>query len=112
MRSLLSVCSTRMASTASFTLRANVRSLVPSSMLRATCWVMVEAPIGRWLRPKMNTSVKAARAMRPTSTPLCVQKFWSSAETKACFTTSGMALIGMKMRRSLASSAIRRSSLA
>jgi hypothetical protein len=39
-----------------------------------------------------------------------VQKFWSSADTKACFTTSGIAEYGTKMRRSVASSAIRRPS--
>ena len=112
MRSLDSVFSTRIASTASFTLRSSVRSLVPSSMLRATCCVMVEAPIGRRLRPICIKSVNAARAIAPGSTPLWVQKFWSSAETKACLITSGIAVNGTKMRRSLASSAISRSSLA
>ena len=51
-----------------------------------------------------------ARAIASGSTPRWVQKFWSSAETKACLTTSGMALIGTKMRRSVASSAISRAS--
>ena len=60
-------------------------------MFLATCWVMVEAPIGRLPECRFSTSVTAARRMARGSTPLWVQKFWSSAATKAFFTRSGMA---------------------
>ena len=79
-------------------------------MFLATCWVMVEAPIGRRPAPICIRSNTPARAIASGSTPGWIQKFWSSAETKACFTTSGIAVNGTKMRRSVASSASRRPS--
>ena len=63
----------------------------PRIMFFATCWVMVDAPIGRRPLCMFSRSVKAARAIASGSTPLWVQKFWSSAAMKAFFTTSGIA---------------------
>ena len=69
MRSLLSDCSIRNASNASRTLRRIDTSLL-SSMFLATCWVIVEAPIGRRPEPYCMMSNTAARAMAIGSTPL------------------------------------------
>ena len=80
----------RMARMASFTLRDS-DSWLSSSMFLATCWVIVEAPTGRRPWPICIRSVKPARAIAMGSTPRWLQKFWSSAETKACFTISGIA---------------------
>ena len=109
MRLLDSVSSIRKARIASLALRAMLSSL-PSSMFLATCWVMVLAPIGRRPWPYCCTSNQAARAIASGSMPLWDQNFWSSADTKACFTSGGMAVNGTKMRRSVASSEIRRES--
>ena len=91
MRSLLSTFSILIARMISLTLRATETSL-PSSMFFATCWVIVEAPIGRRPWPYWRASVIAARSIATGSTPRWVKKFWSSAETKACFTISGIAV--------------------
>ena len=68
MRSLLSVCSIRIARIASFTLRESDIWL-SSSMFLATCWVIVEAPIGRRPCPAWARSNTAARAIAIGSTP-------------------------------------------
>ena len=102
-------CSIRIARIASRALRVS-DTWLSSSMFLATCWVMVEAPTGRRPWPICVRSNTAARAIASGSTPGWVQKFWSSAETKACFTMSGTAEYGTKMRRSAASSAISRAS--
>ncbi len=81
----------RIASSASFTLRSKVSTFEFSSMILATCWVMVEAPIGRRPECMVSRSVTAARRMASGSTPPWVQKFWSSAEVNAAFTRSGIA---------------------
>ena len=74
MRSLLSACSMRIARMASFALRANDIWLV-SSMFLATCWVIVDAPIGRFPCPAWAMSNTAARAIANGSMPRWVKKF-------------------------------------
>ena len=72
MRCLVSAFSMRIARIASRALRASVTSL-SSSMFLATCWVMVEAPIGRRPCPicvRSNTPARGDRqridtGMRP-----------------------------------------------
>ena len=62
--------------------------------------------------PYCSMLVTTARRMPSGSTPWCSQKRWSSALTKAAWTRLGMASIGMKTRRSAASSASSRLSAA
>ena len=75
MRSLLSACSTFSASKISLVLRSAVNCGV-SSMVRTSCWVMVEAPC---FMPPVS-SASAARAMPLGSIPPCSRKRASSTD--------------------------------
>ena len=70
MRSLESACSILSASSASYTLRSNETSLVKRKFF-ATCWVMVEAPMGRRFEPMCVRFVSPARMIDSTSMPGC-----------------------------------------
>ena len=97
----------RKARIASRILRAKVAWLLSRKFL-ATCWVMPEAPSGRW--PGWEMLAITARITPTKSTPGWVKKRWSSAATKACSTRLGMAATGTNTRFSRAYSASRRPS--
>ncbi len=68
MRSLGNAASIRVARRISRILRVTDTWFV-SSMFLATCWVIVDAPNGRWFSRNRPISASAARAIDSRSTP-------------------------------------------